>query len=302
MNLRRLADLKASEAQIRKSISDFGFAPEHTFESFIDSVEDGWRGTYFISEEGWGVMVYFIEKDSEWITLTDPVAPQEKRSEILSAFLREVLLKDKAETAYIQCVSEVRKGMLALVKPELTVRRTSEKMYWPVVDLATYDPELASPKMKPLRNARNRFSREHNLEIKDPNMLSKDTLHAIVELWKKNRPARHRTYVAEYHTLIDEDFRGTEDAIALVVDGVPEAISAGWRIPNSDGFYHSLALHTYRHWGLGEVMMLESLKRMKAGGYAFANLGGSDANLLSFKKKFADTDFYTSEYFSVVRT
>lgn len=302
MHLSRVVDLHASEAQVRQSISDFGFAPEHTFESFIDSVEEGWKGAYFTSREGWGVMAYYIEKDNEWITLTDPVAPEEKRSEILSAFLREVLLTDSAEAVYVQCESRVRKGMLKLLRPELTARRTSEKMYWPIVDLSSYDPELKSPKMKPLRNARNRFSREHILAIVDPNMLPKHALHDIVDLWKKNRPARHRTYVAEYHTLIDEGFRGTEGAIALVVDGVPEAISAGWRIPNSEDFYHSLALHTYRHWGLGEVMMLESLKKMKEGGYAFANLGGSDANLFSFKKKFADTDFYTSEYFSVVRT
>jgi hypothetical protein len=301
MNLSRLDDLAASERTIRTCIESYGFAPEHSYESFVDSAEEGWSGAFFMNDEGYGLMAYHIKKDNEWMVLVDAVAPEAGRAQIFFSFLTYALIEAKAEAAYVQCLSETRKELVRLARPTLRLRRTSEKFMWPVLDLKTYDPSLLGPRMKPLRNVLNRFSREHTLELVLPSSLPKAPLHAIVDLWKKNRPAKHRAYAAEYHTLIDEDFRGTEGALVFVVDGKPEAISASWPIPNSRGLYHSVALHTYAHWGLGEILMLKSLEQMKRSTYDFVNLGGSDANLLSFKQKFGNTEIYTTEYFSVVR-
>lgn len=301
MNLIRLEDLVASEHTIRTSLANFGFAPEHAYDSFVDAAEEGWFGSYFINDAGHGVMAYYIKKDNEWTVLCDPVAPESGRAEILASFLHFALVTLQAGAVYVQCLSQTRKILTKLVPSSILLRRTSEKLFWPVLDLKTYDPTLADPRMKPLRNVRNRFTREHSLELSLPAAVPKDSLHVVVDLWKKNRPAKHRAYAAEYHTLIDEEFRGTEEALVFVVDGKPEAISAGWPIPNSEGFYHSIALHTYAHWGLGEMLMLKSLEDLRKTKYEFVNLGGSDANLLAFKKKFGNTEIYTTEYFSVVR-
>ena len=302
MNLSRLDDLAASERIIRTCIESFGFAPEHTYESFVDSAEEGWSSAFFMNDAGNGLMAYHIEKDDEWMVLVDAVAPSLSRAQMFSSFLSYALIESKAEAVYVQCLSETRKELVTLADPALRLRRTSEKFMWPVLDLKTYDPSLADPRMKPLRNVRNRFSREHTLDVVLHASLPKEPLHTIVDLWKKNRPAKHRAYAAEYHTLIDEDFRGTEGALVFVVDGKPEAISASWPIPNSRGLYHSIALHTYAYWGLGEILMLKSLERMEQSQYDFVNLGGSDANLLAFKQKFGNTETYTTEYFSVVRS
>lgn len=301
MTLSRLDDLSASEQTIRNCIASFGFAPEHTYESFVDSAEEGWSSFFFMNDAGHGLMAYRIEKDNEWMVLADSVAPAPGRAQMLSSFLAYALLEAMAEAVYVQCLSETRKELVQLAHPDIRLRRTSEKFIWPVLDLKTYDPTLSEPRMKPLRNVRNRFSREHTLELVAPASQPVEPLHAVVDLWKKNRPAKHRAYAAEYHTLIDEKFRGTEGALVFLVDGKAEAITASWPIPNSRGLYHSVALHTYAHWGLGEILMLKSLEYMKQSAYDFVNLGGSDENLLAFKQKFGNTTTYTTEYFSVIR-
>ena len=247
-------------------------------------------------------MAYFIRESDEWSMVTDPLAPPEYRAEILAAFLANIFASKKTEGAYLQCEEDTRKQMLKIVSPKIKVRRPSEDFIWPILDLSTYTSDLLGPRMKSMRNVQNRFLREHTLKIVDAHTVAKEELHELVKKWKKNRPATHRAYAAEYHALIDSRFHGTNGAIAFIVDGKPEALSAGWPVPNSECYYHSLALHTYTHWGLGEMLMLESLKRIKKEKYAYVNLGGSDKNLLSFKKKFGHVTTYKTQYFSVVRT
>lgn len=301
VKLTRYDNPKKSRALVEACISKYGFAPEHTYDCFIHSAEDGWKPVFFMTEEGYGLMAYFISESDEWSMVTDPLAPPETRAEVLAEFLRLIFAKKKTEGAYLQCEEGTRKKMLKIVSAKLNVRRPSEDFIWPILDLSAYTSDLLGPRMKSMRNVRTRFLREHTLKIVDAHKVPKEDLHELVKKWKKNRPATHRAYAAEYHALIDAGFKGTTGAIAFIVDGKAEALSAGWPVPNSECYYHSLALHTYTYWGLGEMLMLESLSRIKKEKYALVNLGGSDKNLLSFKKKFGNVTTYKTQYFSVVR-
>ncbi len=301
MVLSRFDNVISARSEIGACISRFGFAPEHTYESFTHSAEEGWKSVFFVSRNGYGLMAYYIEQDKEWSVTADPLAPPGERGAVRLEFFEHAFSDSGIKSVYLECETETRKHILAFLPATLHAGRVRETLSWPVLNLHAYDTALPGARMKPMRNVRGRFLREHSLDITVPDTVPKPELHAIVDAWKKNRPATHRAYAAEYHALIDDNFTGTSGTSVFLVDGRPEALSGGWPVPNSAGYYHALALHTYRHWGLGEMLMLESLSRMKADGYAFANLGGSDTNLLAFKKKFGEISVYTTCGFSVVR-
>lgn len=294
------SDPKEVEAHALGAIKKYGFAPEHSYTCFSNSAEEGMKPVYIATEEGYGAFGYAPDSkdEDEWELSGEPLAPQEARAGIIAEWVKHAF-KHGAAKMHLELSDETRQELLKLLPDTLKASRISERLIWPILQMKDYDPELKGAKMKPIRNAKNRFLKEHDFAVVDPNTVSSTLLHGIVDRWKKDRIATHTAYAAEYHNLIDGKFAGTDGARALIVDGEPHAISAGWPIPNSDGYYHSLALHTYAHWGLGEMLMAASLDYIKNAGYAFANLGGSDEPLLLFKKKFGPVSTYSTCYFTV---
>ena len=301
MAFARFDDLDAARPEVEECIATYGWAPEHSYACFVHSVEDKWSGVFFRSREGYGIFSYVSDDGREWEMLGESMAPEAARGSMVLQFLEYVSSLPQAETVYLEVAPEVRRDILKKNIPGWRVSRIRERMLWPLLSLDAYDISLSGSRMKPMRNVRSRFLREHTLRVADPLSVPAADLHGVIQRWEKNRPATHHPYSAEYHALVEDKFTGTTGARVLMVDGAAHALSAGWPIPHSDGYYHSLALHTYAYWGLGEMLMLESLEWIKKEGYRFVNLGGSDANLLAFKKKFGDVSTYTTCYFLMKR-
>ena len=85
----------------------------------------------------------------------------------------------------------------------------------------------------------------------------------------------------------------------LIIDGEPCSITAGWRVPNSKTYYSAFGLHNYKYDRLGEATNIDDLNALKQQGYTVVDFGGSDGNLLEFKKKFKPHQFYDTITFSI---
>ena len=147
-----------------------------------------------------------------------------------------------------------------------------------------------------------KFYREHQVSICDAkNYGDRDSLHAVVDNWKKRRGGHDRGMTGVYHHVIDGGFEGMDEARVFVVDGKEAGFNAGFMIPNSDRFYGAIGIHDYSVDDLGTMLYLEDLMWLKNHGYHEADMGGSEKPLLAFKNKFSPDSFYKNDIFSVVK-
>ncbi|MEK6869533.1 MAG: hypothetical protein AABX74_04840, partial [Nanoarchaeota archaeon] len=96
-------------------------------------------------------------------------------------------------------------------------------------------------------------------------------------------------------------FKGMDMAKTLYVNGKPCTITAGWKIPNTKNYYSSIGIFDYSCQGLGEIANMDDLNRLKKQGYEYADFGGSEKALLSFKRKFRPEKIYKTYIFSIAR-
>lgn len=299
--LKRFDDPSDMRSVAEECIKRHGWTPEHNYEGFLYQMEKGNQGVFFQSAEGYGLLGYFSPKGTCEL-FSEPMGPAESRGALIAAFCRESFSFSETTSVSLEITSASRAAFLKEASPAFSVRRTTRNYIWPILNLRTYDEALAGSEFKALRNVRNRFTREHTLRIAEATQVPAAPLHAVVDAWSKNRPATDPVHSEQYHRAIDERFAGTVGAKVFIIDHKPEALLAGWPIPNSPRTYYPfLMLHSYAHWGLGEMLMLEALGWMKGEGYDFTELGGCDRKLLAFKEKFGEIKTYMLHWFSVVR-
>jgi hypothetical protein len=286
--------------RVSKCIEQFGWAPEHQVNCFFHSKDEDFESAFFMTPDGRGLLVHIY--DTEWVLFSEPLAPEDERGRLVKALCREAFTHAGIGKVVVELVPQTRRALLEVLPPEFRSRSIAETMWWPVLDLAAYDPSFTGPEYKSLRNAKNRFFREHSVETKDAREVSKTDIHDIVKRWQKGRKASHNVMPAEYHALIDDDFRGADSTRVVFVDGKPEAFYAGWQIPRTRTYYLAISLHSYAHWGLGEVAMIDALDHLKTGGWEAVDLGGSDKKLFAFKEQFGKVSMYKTHYFSIVKS
>lgn len=292
-------DIEKARQLAEESIKKFGYAPEHNVDHYIFNGAD-WAETVFVRFGDGSALLTHRESD-EWDVFSEPVAPPERRAKILVEFVTEAFKNPAIKKIGFELYYRTRRDFLAVLPQQFHARRINYTLSWPVFDLALFDPALPGGRHKDLRNARNKFYRDHHVEVRDARSVEKEALHAIVEAWKKNRKARDRVYPKMYYSYINSDFRGTTSARALIVDGHVAGINAGWSVPNSATYYAAIGLHDYSFRDLGDVLNLEDLAFLKAAGYTHADFAGGEKALTKYKLKFGDAEIYKSFVFSVVR-
>ncbi|MDE2079308.1 MAG: GNAT family N-acetyltransferase [Patescibacteria group bacterium] len=300
--LTRYDDVDAARPRIEACLAAHAFAPEHTYECFRYQAGKDDQPVFFESPEGYGVLAYVSAKRREWEVFAEPLAPREARGALVAAVCVRAFSDERpVSLVSLELTTPTRTALIAALPEGLRARRAAATYEWPILDLAAYDPTVPGGRCKPLRNARSRFLREHAFEVVDAAGVPAKALHRVVDAWEQERSALDQAHKEQYHRLIDAQFAGTTGGHACLVDGVPEGLFAGWQVPGADAFYPYILLHSYAHWGLGELVMLEALRTMKEDGYRFAELGGSDRPLLAFKKKFGPLRSYEVRWFSVSR-
>jgi hypothetical protein len=289
------------EELAKNSIDRWGHCDEHNYSHFL-SLKTSAKIPVFVSfGSSMGILALRSKTGKIWYMVREVLAEKEKKLGLFLEFADYVLNSLGMDTLQI----EVEKEFMDKLVQELDSRgmracEVSFTLDWPLFDMERWDGDIMSGKgWKKLRNIKNKFYKEHKVEIKKPEDVEKEALRQVVKGWKMNRNAKDFAYTREYLDVVDNDFEGFDETRVLVVDGKPRAITGGWKVPNSQQYYSSLGVFDYSLDRLGEIANLDDLAYLKSRGYKIVNFGGSDADLFEFKKKFRPHSQYRTYTFSI---
>lgn len=247
-------------------------------------------------------MLLLYRSKNEWTIFSEPVAPMASGGQRILEFAAKFLTDPAVKKICLETSEPIRRQILTLTPKNLKVRSVAYTLTWPIMNLVNFDPALPGKHYKSIRNAKNKFYREHAVEIVDATKLPAQELREIVDIWKKKRKHRDRAYCQEYYSLIDHGFRCAETARAMKMDDKIVGFNAGWKIINADDFYAAIGIHDYSVADLGLMLYLEDLEWLKKAGYHNIDMGGVEAGgALDFKKQFLPARYYKTFVFSIGR-
>lgn len=285
----------------RKAIEKHGNCEEHNYEHFI-SLGTSAKQLVFISfDNDMGILALKSKTGKVWYMIREVLAPKEQKTKLFLEFADYVLNKLNMERLEVELDKDSRKELKNnLSKVNLRPCALNFYLEWPLFNMETWNGDIMPGKdWKKLRNIKNKFYKEHKVEVKQPKDIDKEELKRIVIEWKKERKADDFAYHREYLHTIDNDFKGFDEVRVLIVDDKPCAITAGWKVPNSDQYYSAFGVLDYSFDRLGEIANLDDLTHLKDKGYKTVNFGGSDDELLDFKKKFKPDSIYNTYTYSI---
>lgn len=284
--------------RLKYHINKFGNSPNHNPIFLLDYyIPIGYRPIYFDFKIKGGVLVYTNQKIAQIIT--GPIAPAKFQRELFLAtapilfkrwHIKKLLIED--------CSIELRKEILKYL-PSLRLRaRSPAILLWPVLDLVKWSEKCEGKKWKGIRYARNLFLKNPDIKIKDAKLIKKDKLYALIKKWRTSKKGE-RVYYRQYDRAVKKGFLGCDLQKAILIKERPIALTAGWRIPNSKGYYHFISIHDYDYEYLGEFANFVALSELKQREFSFIDFGGSEKGLLAFKMKFHPTGIYKTYSFYV---
>lgn len=292
----------AEQPRIEEAIKRYGYAPEHNFWWYQFQPDEDSKNVFVEFDKGAGLFTIERKDKKNCIVFAGPIAPISQRVPILVEYLEHMLKFSNIEKVTLELETDLYKEFISSLPEDLKARAGNFILTWPVYDLKAFNSELSGKHWKTLRKEKNRFYQNHSVESADAKTYKdKESLHAIIDEWCKERAGNDRVHRHLYHNFIDENFMGTSEARVFIVDGRAVGINAGWPIPNSDSFYGALGIHNYSLPDLGDMLYLEDLLFLKTKGYAKADMGGGEEALTNFKKKFQPESFYDTHTFSVVK-
>jgi hypothetical protein len=297
-----LASAKSLESKrvITDCIEKFGHMPEHHYGYLCASEDDSaWGIMPRYNDFGWLGLEY---SSNMWEMITEPLAPPEKKVEVVMKVLEHALLKEKVVKVYVEFTPPFRKKVLQAIKDDgrFHARKPCDTLHWPLFTMAAWDETLSGKFWKKLRNCRNKFFKEHKVEFLPYTDFSKEELKQIVVDWGKNRKGRDQANKGLYSNIIEQGFVGFDMVRVLAIDGRACAITGGWKVPNRNAYYSSLGVLNYAVDRLGDIANLDDLLSLKKKGFEIVDFGGGGKNMLEFKKKFGYHKQYKTYIFSIV--
>ncbi|MBI4087380.1 MAG: GNAT family N-acetyltransferase [Candidatus Liptonbacteria bacterium] len=271
-------NIEAERERIEVAIKRFGRTSDHNLDWWLCIGITPEAAPVFAEwPDGRGLLTHRYE--NAWRIWSDPLSPEKEmaaRVEEFAAFIFEH--HPHIELVWCDDVSDK-------IYPELEKNGTLklDKVYysllWPVMDMASYDPHLSGGHFKEMRNARNKFYREHEVNILQASDVAKDDLYNIVDAWKNGVTKKQKEDVRDlkYHLVIQNDFRGFLTSRVIVADGRPVGFNAGYEVPNRSGrFTSAIGIHDYSLKDLGTILWLEDLEWIKNAGYREFDMQGSE--------------------------
>ncbi len=294
-------DVERFRSVAAAAIDRYGHLPDHQLALFECGEEEDFLPAVLSWPDGTAILAY--KEPDKWTFIVEPLAPQEGANALLVKAMQELFTDPNTKKIHLELRAGPRKELRAAL-PAASLRDCSinYSLTWPVMDLAEFDTELNGGKWKTIRKERNRFYREHTVEVKDAKTMPTEELNALIVTWSKSRNPHERTYPRTYYSAVERKFDGMTSARVLMVDGVACGLNVGWEIPNRPGWYYGgMGIHTYAYPELGNMLYLEDILWIKNAGYANVDMGGSWGGSITFKKKFFPDRWYKSFIFSIVR-
>lgn len=279
-------NIEAERERIQKCIDRFGWTSDHNLDWYLDSIiEEEARPMFVEFDDSTGFLAH--KYPNKWRIWSDPLVPRRSsaglslESEMASCieeFSFSVLKDNKVKEVWCDDVSdkiypELKKN------PFLKLNGIYYHLYWPVLDMDKYDPSLPGGHFKEIRNARNKFYREHEINVLQTSELTKEYLLKIVDDWFKEiaKKQKEDVYDLRYRKAIENGFRGFLSSRVMIVDGRPVGFNAGYEVPNhSRRFAGVIGIHDYSMKDLGIALWLEDLEWIKNAGYKELDMQGSE--------------------------
>jgi hypothetical protein len=285
-----------------EAIKKFGHTSEHNWDYYLNWGSDYEEYAYASFEDGTGILAFKTKTCAE--IFSEPLAHDPDKSARLEEFFDAILADSRMHKIKIELHANTRKQLLQTLPPRFRAGHVNYSLTAPVYDLKLFDPALPGGCYKDLRNARNSFYKNHQVEVIDARGVDKKELHAVIDEWQKNRPPRDRAYPGTFRSFVDSGFAGTTSARAFRIDGRISGINGGWAIPNTDSYYAAIGIHDYSERDMGDIMYLEDLEFLKKAGYASVDFGGSWKSSINYKLKFGKPPMYSlykSYIFSIAK-
>lgn len=294
-------NIEAERDRIQSCIKKFGHTSDHNLDWWVcGTISSDDVATFVQWPDGSGLLAY--RSKNEWRIWSDPVSKEENIVRMIEGFGSEVFKDKNIEVLWCGDVSNK-------IYPELRNRKLLKvndiyySLSWPVLDMLKYDTSLSGGHFKGMRNAKNKFYREHKVEIVQADKIEKNLLHAIVDEWKNValKKQKEDVYDLKYHKTIDNTFRGFLMARVMVVDGRPVGFNAGYEAVNSPGrFAGIIGINDYSINDLGLILWLEDLEWIKNAGYKELDMQGDEGGGLNFKMQFGPEIERKTDTFSIL--
>lgn len=269
---------------IESIINKYGYTPDHNFDWLMYCSDEG-KPNVALWDEG---AVWFCKNSDkkECTIVSDPIAPPEIHQRLLEDLVKHLFGSGINRLLFLDVRTKVHSFCQTGEMGRYTFYYDID---WPVVNMDLFDPRLPGGKFKDIRNALNKFNREHRVEVKTVDTVDKKDLHGIVDRWTDNRTKAgiEELYPVRYHNMIDGSFRETKSARVMLVDGKAVGFNAGWETPNTTGEWSAaVGTHDFSVKDLGVALLMEDLEWIKKAGYKTCDLEGSDPPALRFKTQF----------------
>lgn len=297
-----ILDIEKYHKKIKNSIRKYGHCAEHNYMHYLFMQNSLEKNVAFDFGEGRFVLAN-VDKRNRWELFPSGIlAPESERFTLFKKVLDYVLIKKKAEKIVVEFDEKQRKEILHKFKFEKKYKvRSPLILYWPVYKMENWDIKLKGKKWKKLRNIKNRFNKQHKVKAIKSTTINKEKLKQIITSWLKRRNNTDRVDKNYYNNIVDNGFKGFDFTRTLLINGKPCTITAGWKIPNGNGYYSSIGIFDYSYKELGDIANIDDLNNLKKQGIEYVDFGGSDKSLLAFKKKFKPDFIYKTYIFSIVR-
>lgn len=270
-------NIEAERDRIQVSIKKFGHTSDHNLDWWACSIITPDGAPVFVQwPDGSGLLTH--RYPDKWRIWSDPLFLEADMANRIEEFALEVFQDSKIIEIWCDDVSDKIYSELKNSQ-SLKLNEPYYYLFWPVLNMAKYDPSLPGGHFKEMRNARNKFYREHKVEILQTSELTEEELLKIVDGWLKEvtKKQKEDVYDLRYRLLIKNNFHGFITARVLVIDNRPVGFNAGYKVPNHPGrFAGVIGLHNYSLKDLGTVLWLEDLDWIKNAGYKELDMQGSE--------------------------
>lgn len=292
--MRIIENPQTENVLIKEIIKNHGHTPDHNFDWLMCCADEG-EPQIAIFEEKY--LIWCFVNEQEWIIYTDPVAPIEMHQKLLEQLMEYLVSKNIDKILFL----DVREHINSFYKEKYSkIYLLDYELVWPILNMENFDLLLTGGHFKSIRNAKNKFFRENNVEIISALSTDKKDLHEVVDRWQKHRVEAgiKEIFPNRYHKMIDNNFLGVKSARVMAVNGKIVGFNAGWETPNKTGdFSAAIGIHDFSIKDLGLILLLEDLEWIKKAGYKTCDLEGSENTALKFKMQFLPEKTYKTYTF-----
>ncbi len=268
-------DIESERDRIQACIDKYGWTSDHNLDWFADAVigEEA-KPTFVEFNDGTGLLAH--KYNDQWRIWSDPLSDRSEATNKIKEFSDSIL---NGEIKEVWC-DDVSASIFEVFRGENLFKLFKYySLFWPVLNMNKYNLTLPGRHFKEIRNARNKFYREHRVEVLNTADVDKNDLYKIVDKWEKEvtKKQKEDVYSLRYRKVIDSDFRGFTASRVIIADSRTIGFNAGFNVPNnSKRFAGVIGIHDYSLKDLGIILWLEDLEWIKNVGYKEVDMGGME--------------------------